>query len=77
MEVLPLFPSGKVTMLSGVMVSTGAAALFPLLDEAVSPVEAVIFFPQPTNGAETMAQKRTAEMMCGITHCGIAHLFLS
>jgi hypothetical protein len=76
MEVLPPFSSGTVTMLSGVMVSTGAAALFFLLLEAVSPVEAVIFFPQPVNEGTTMAQ-RTAKTMCGITHCGIAHLFLS
>lgn len=78
MVVLPLFSSGTVTMLSGLMVSTGAEALFPLLAEAaVSPVEPVIFFPQPTKGAATMAQKSTAEAMRGITHCGsIAHLSL-
>jgi hypothetical protein len=76
MEVPPLFPSGTVTMLSGVMVSTGAAAPFLLLVEAVSPVDAVIFFPQPVNEGTTMAQ-RTAKTICGITHCGIAHLFFS
>lgn len=73
----PLFSSGMVAMLSGVIVSTGAAALLPLLAEAVSPVEAVIFFPQPVNGAATMTQRSSAATMRGITHCDIAHLFLS
>jgi hypothetical protein len=76
MVVLLLLSSGKVAMLSGVMVSTGAAGLFPLL-EAVSPVEEVTFFPHPTNGITIMAHKTIAETMREITHCGIAHLFFS
>src|SRR5215467_9577262 len=39
--------SGIVTMPSGLIVSTGAAALFPLAVELVSPDDEATFFVQP------------------------------
>jgi len=58
------------------MVSTGAAALLLLLVEEASPAEDATFLPHPRTGTTNMEQSRTAEMIRGMTHFGIAHLSL-
>jgi hypothetical protein len=66
---------GTVATLSGVMVSTGAA-LLPLPVDAASPVEDATRFEQLMTG-ETMTQQSSAVVeIRGISHRGIAHLFV-
>src|SRR6185436_14254044 len=74
MEDLALFSSGNAGKGSGVIVSTGAAALLLLRSEEASPVEDATFLPHPMIGAATTKQRRTAEMIRGMTHFGMAHL---
>jgi hypothetical protein len=64
---------GTVAMLSGVMVSTGAA-LFSLLADAASPVEDATRFEQLMTGATIRQQSKAAVGIRGISHRGIAHL---
>ena len=68
---------GTVATLSGLMVSTGAAALFVLSVEAASPEEVATRFPeQPVIIAPKSKQVNAAVKTGRIAFSDIAHLFL-